>query len=498
MNPLLQSLMQANHPEGGEPAPEDRRFAWSPLQTVIFAAVSGGETPLCVKAGAGAAKTTTLLHSAGLATQPSIFLAFNKSIAEHIRGRLKKGEAKTINALGHRLWMLNFPRARLDARKTEALVEKLLPDEQRKKFGYLIQRLISSAKGSGLGLESESQPGDFSHSITNGDWDVDDGDVEELSFWANRVFLHGQQDTSTFDFDDQIYGPVLHRWEFPHFPTVMVDEAQDLNRIQHLFIEELARNGRLIAVGDPNQAIYGFRGALSDSMDLLVSHFRMRTLPLNISYRCSRQVILEAQKLVPDIQHRDGAPEGAVRFTEEGNDPELFPDDMLVMCRNNAPLFSAIMRHVRARRPCRVLSNALDGLASFIKKRNREDIPGLLKAVDIWERREVYAAESKGMEWKIAAIQDKAQTIYALCEGFQFTAEVLGLLRQLQEGRTGPIFSTIHKAKGLEAEHAWLIRPDLLRPWWVKEEAALRQEDNLHYVAITRAKLTFTYGARKS
>jgi len=492
MNPLLQNLMQANQPEGGEPA-----FEWSPLQKAVFSEVLLNERPICVDAKAGAAKTTTLVHAAGLATQPSIFLAFNKSIAEEIRGRLKKGEAKTINALGHRLWMSNCPRARLDARKTESLIEKLLPDEQRRKFGYLIQRLISAAKSGGLGLESESRPGDFSHSITNGDWDVDDGDVEEVALWANRVFLHGQQDTATFDFDDQIYGPVLHRWEFPHFPTVMVDEAQDLNRIQHLFIEELARNGRLIAVGDPNQAIYGFRGALSDSMDLLVSHFRMRTLPLSISYRCSQAVIRQAQTLVPDISAREGAPEGQVVF-ETDSDPELFPEGMLVMCRNNAPLFAAIMRHVRARRPCRVLSNALDGLASFIKKARRDDIQGMLKWVDRWEARERFAAESKHMDWKVASIQDKADTVRALSEGFTEVGEVLALLRQLQEGRTGPIFSTIHKAKGLEAEHAWLIRPDLLRPWWVKEEAALQQEDNLHYVAITRAKLTFTYGARKS
>ena len=65
------------------------------------------------------------------------------------------------------------------------------------------------------------------------------------------------------------------------------------------------------------------------------------------------------------------------------------------------------------------------------------------------------------------------------------------------EGRTGPIFSTIHKAKGLEADHVYFLRPDLVPAWWIKEPAALQQEYNLRYVAITRAKQSLTYGVRK-
>src|SRR5215471_1046327 len=102
MNPLLQGLMQAQPPNGGgepasvasgAPALVDSRpsFTWSPLQEAVWSALTADQTPICVDAKAGAAKTTTLIHGAGLCVQPSIFLAFNKSIAEEIRGRLSKG-----------------------------------------------------------------------------------------------------------------------------------------------------------------------------------------------------------------------------------------------------------------------------------------------------------------------------------------------------------------------------------------------------------------------
>jgi superfamily I DNA/RNA helicase len=54
--------------------------------------------------------------------------------------------------------------------------------------------------------------------------------------------------------------------------------------------------GRLIAVGDPSQAIYGFRGADATAMTDMQREFNMTVLPLSVSYRCSQSVVKEAQK----------------------------------------------------------------------------------------------------------------------------------------------------------------------------------------------------------
>jgi superfamily I DNA/RNA helicase len=63
------------------------------------------------------------------------------------------------------------------------------------------------------------------------------------------------------DFDDQIYMPTLFGGSWPQFPLVMIDEAQDLSPINHAMLSKLVKH-RLIAVGDPYQSIYGFRGRM--------------------------------------------------------------------------------------------------------------------------------------------------------------------------------------------------------------------------------------------
>jgi superfamily I DNA/RNA helicase len=490
-------------------------FIASEFQQAIFSASSETSDNLLIEAVAGSGKTTTILRCADLVSGPVLFLAFNKSIAQDIQGKLGSGEAKTLNALGHRLWMRNAPGARLDADKLEKLISTELPPAARKEFGYIIKRIIQALKNSGFGIEGEVGLPEIVRHISGADWiDVEDSRIPDLAGYVLRIFNRSRSDLQTFDFDDQLYGPIFNDWQFPHFGTVLVDEAQDLNRIQHLFVAALAESGaRIIAVGDRHQAIYAFRGALHDSLDLLRGQFRMHELPLSISYRCPLSVIRQAQELVPHIQARSGAPEGKVEYREEvwrqsvedegdplfnsPKDPDFWPDGSLIVCRNNAPLFSAVMRSVRARKPCRVLSNALEGLSTFIKKQRVNTISELYPKLDRWLEREKLAAEAKGMDWKVAALEDKHATILSLCEGFAFVDEVLNVLRQLSEGRSGPLFSTIHKAKGLEAESVYFLRPDLVPGWWVEKPAELQQEMNLRYVAITRAKQSLTYGVKK-
>jgi DNA helicase-2/ATP-dependent DNA helicase PcrA len=68
------------------------------------------------------------------------------------------------------------------------------------------------------------------------------------------------------------------------------------------------------------------------------------------------------------------------------------------------------------------------------------------------------------------------------------------LLKTLADGKTGPIFSTIHKAKGLEAHEVYFLRPDLCPSPWARTREAQEQERNLRYVAVTRAQERLTFG----
>ena len=60
---------------------------------------------------------------------------------------------------------------------------------------------------------------------------------------------------AAIDFDDQIYMPTIFPCTFDRYPLVMVDEAQDLSLLNHAMLRKITKRSRLVAVGDPCQAI---------------------------------------------------------------------------------------------------------------------------------------------------------------------------------------------------------------------------------------------------
>ena len=475
--------------------------SWSPLQTAIFEALHAPETNILIQAVAGSGKTTTLIEGLRHAPGTALFMAFNKSIAEDIRGKAPKGDVKTLNALGHRLWMQNLPASKLDFDKLRNIVKAKMNRDDFHEFGYQVQRIVGMAKNRALDLDGTLTRADLHEEfieLAEANEGVPAGRENDAAIFAGDAFLASRDERSIFDFDDQLYMPLFMGWEYPTYANVFIDECQDLSPIQHLMLEEFRRGGsRVVAVGDRHQAIYGFRGADVRSMDNLKTRFGMLELPLSISYRCDQNVVKEAQQYCDTIRWRDDAGEGTVQFRSDHNsyeDPRLFERE-LVLCRNNAPLFRAILRHVRAKSPCRVLSNFLDSFQGFVKGFRVDTTRELVAKVESWETKKVDEAIEKGEgRGKIAQIHDKAETVRALCEDYTLVSDVVRLVQSLSRGSSGPTFSTIHKAKGLEAESVYIIRPDLVPSPFAEGGDARKQEENLAYVAITRAKHTLTYG----
>lgn len=116
--------------------------------------------------------------------------------------------------------------------------------------------------------------------------------------------------------------------------------------------------------------------------------------------------------------------------------------------------------------------------------------------VDRWFEREMEEARRQGKKGKMLGLVDKYETIKLLAAEFHKVWDILEMIKRLGESTSGPIFATIHKSKGLEADHIYVLRPDLLGGFGDLTPEQQKQEDNLHYVAITRAKESLTYGAR--
>lgn len=499
MNPL--DILDQTFP----PEPTRAQRHWSNFQHEIFDFIRAGrDENLLIQAVAGSGKTTTIIEGMCQSEGSSLFMAFNKAIAEDIRQKALTGDVKTLNALGHALWRKNKPSAQLDTGKVRKILQQLMSSDDQREYAYSVSRAIDLAKNCAFGIDRPASPLDFEQLMDSYDLNIPVEKLKDMSGVAFRAFEMSLKDLATFDFADQLFIPLLMGWQYPTYSTVFVDECQDLSPIQHLMLEKLySRGARIIAVGDRRQAIYGFRGAMTDSMDSLKSRFDMKELPLSISYRCSLAVIREAQIFCPHIEARSEAPEGWVNhvspMSETGHyeDPELFSSGM-ILCRNNAPLFRSILRLVRAKMPCKVLTNFLDSFQGFIRGFKCETTQALRVKLDLWYAKEREAAEKKGFGGKLSALEDKYETTKMLCEDYAWTQEVLDLVAKLGTGVSGPVFATIHKAKGLEHTEVYLLRPDLIPSKWSNTPEQMTQEENLLYVAQTRAKLGFTYGERWS
>lgn len=132
----------------------------------------------------------------------------------------------------------------------------------------------------------------------------------ELVFNCYNDFL---QDSNAFDLDDLIYYPAKLLSENntvksvyqQKFQWVMIDEYQDINFSQFTMIKNLfpIKNANLYAIGDPNQAIYGFRGADITFINTFLDHFSEAIVYRLIkSYRCSNY-ILKASTQIIDKKH---------------------------------------------------------------------------------------------------------------------------------------------------------------------------------------------------
>ncbi|WP_231422231.1 ATP-dependent helicase [Pseudomonas sp. Leaf59] len=85
------------------------------------------------------------------------------------------------------------------------------------------------------------------------------------------------------------------------YPVVVIDEYQDLGLPLHRIVRALLDAGvRVIAVGDPDQSIYGFTGAKPALLKALAEDPRMQAVTLKLNYRCADRIIAASRTLFPD------------------------------------------------------------------------------------------------------------------------------------------------------------------------------------------------------
>lgn len=489
----------------------------NPQQIAIIDWARSGRGSANIEALAGTGKTFTLEQMAAVISGRALFCAFNKSIAEEIASRLKpyrNCEGATLHSIGLRLYRKLRPgKIEIEGNKVRYLVRKHL--QYARKAADIVCDAVNVAKQSGVGIDG------YPHWESIGTW-ASIFEDEELSselpadFSFDRAYeickqvyaesLEMCQDKAApvIDFNDMLLAPLVMggggTW-MQSYDWVLVDEAQDLNETRRLLsMRVLKGGGRYVACGDPNQAIYGFAGANSDSMKLIQGITQGAVLPLSVTYRCPKSVVTVAQKWVPTYEAAEDNPEGVVRTIQHKEfwKEDFNPTTDVVLCRNTRPLVGIAKRlRKQLNIPCIVEGYSPKGLIALAERWGDITIAGFEDRLAEYRREEVGKLVAKGKEEKAEKFSERCGILLEICADLDSDDPIKRLVQQIERFFTDDDkesnqilrLCTIHRSKGREWQRVYLVGRNSYCPSpWAKDKEALQQEENLQYVAVTRAK----------
>lgn len=470
--------------------------------------------PTALRSVAGSGKTTVMVFGVEniveiMGTTSIAAVAFNKQIATTLDARMPDGvTSKTMHAMGFGAWAkANDFEMNVDQYKNQRLYRELFrkKDEDEDEEIGEICRLVGLAKNSGLIPENRVNKArhpalcddmyeNWVGLIETHELDIVPSEYTDFISAAQEILTAGIDEAfeGNIDFDDMLYMPVLFGGIFRVFRYVLIDEAQDISAIQRIMLAKILEpNGLLTAVGDPNQAIYAFRGADSNAFDLIKEDFGLTQMNLTCSFRCPQDVVKEAQKYVPDITFHNGAPKGKVwRRTSFKIDD--FSEADAVLCRNAAPLLDIAFKLVKDGRPVNLLGRDIGkNLNGLIRKINPKDFGATEEAIRAFKRQEVQKYKSLNMHQRAEAVIDRCDCLMYVVQSMPDESTIADLkkrnLKLFESRRGGTTFGTIHGMKGLEFDRVFFLDSWRIPSKYATTEAALQQESNLAYVGTTRA-----------
>jgi superfamily I DNA/RNA helicase len=479
----------------------------TPQQEAIFDFLFIDTGHLAVDAVAGAGKTTTLVQAAGMCGRNVGFTAFNTHIATELQQRLgDTAQASTLHGLGYGILRRQWPAMELDKKKVRRHWERIAPhhfEDGRGKWAgrkfaadkfRCIPEVVSIIKQQML-LPGQDRGKELAAACYRQDVDLPRSlaDRAEVYKVAGLVAYESIDDTTCCDFDDMIAMPVFRNLVKQEFATLFVDEAQDLNPCQQTLA--MRAGGRVVIVGDPHQAIMGFAGADSHSFSNMHERLQSEKLPLSWCFRCPTSHVGLAAELVPHIEPTPWAVPGHFNNRKPGQMVACADPGDMIICRHNSPIVSMAYALLKEGKSIMVRGRSIgEGLTDLVKKLRKvcgmqpsNSITHLLGSLESWEGEQIerLEAEDAGDQAR-ESVRDRAACVRALAEN---SDDVDGILTQIEslfsdDAANGRIvLSSIHRAKGLEADRVWIYEPGIM-PGFEPDQ----QELNLLYVALTRAK----------
>lgn len=505
-----------------------QKFSASEYQKKILEWVKNGSGHAFVSAVAGSGKTTTLKLVSQELQGKFCFLAFNRAISQEIAAELPGVECKTLHALSFRALMQhqNYKSTKLDNYKMRGLILQVLGE---------IELGTSSIKASGPSCFAWIEEGSLViplrqfcdlYRLTLKPFPITRQsalDIIEryeiempptsspetfdllLSFFVEvaTAVLRRCKETAPvkIDFVDQLWLTATEPSILPpKYEWLLIDEAQDLSAVGLAVVRKsLYRGGRCLFVGDERQAIYGFAGADTESIQKIKEEMNAVTLPLSVCYRCPSSHVALAKSIVPEIEAAPLAKEGEIKTIHESDVTSLAVQGDLLLCRTTAPLVAQCFSLILAGKPAKVKGREIgEGILSTTKKLQTMEgfsweKPAFFRTLEVWRKKEEEAILLQSLgdksDERLVTLQDRVECIKIFfskgeCKNLN---DFKNIVDEIFSDERGSItLSSIHRAKGLQAERVFLLKPHLLPHPKAKGWQA-EQEQNLAYISRTRA-----------
>lgn len=464
---------------------------------------------------AGSGKTFTLVEQCVAINHyfPSASIAVvmynSKNVPEmerrlSLRGVLKQ-TVGTVHKFSFAAYKAKHGPCQVNRDKATDVAERL---NKRYKFLFddvvSITKMVALAKDTGLCLSPLSSPSstDWEQLIDTFEIDFKQDTISyhKVYSFATELFTETINDTSSVDFSDMIAIPLYHSYPFRQYDFVLVDEAQDINASRLKAIESMLKpeDGRLIAAGDRHQSIYVFTGADIKSLDNIKRRFSATELHLTTCFRCDKSILRHVNHLVPHIRPRPDAAEGTVNSLDYDSFESLLlyssPPDLqshAILCRKNAPLMRLAFKLSSFNIKCRMEGRDIGRSLIFFAKKFPATTPGEL-SVAISQHLKTQAQKLSPLA--LETLRDKCNCLLIGCQNATSLKSLYSYIESIFSDSTDSpapklTLSSIHKAKGLEWPTVYILGENLWMPSpLAKTASAIQQENNLIYVARTRAQ----------
>ena len=493
---------------------KEDNYELSNYQLAIIDFIKNGQGNLVVEAAAGAGKTYTLIKCVEeIPGDKSVLLtAFNTDIANVLKRKAKdfyNVNVATLHSLGRQMLQRNFPKSPLTL------------DEFKYK-SYLNTNIKSLSSINTYSLSRS----EYARYMNNSEAYINFGraylcqTVKDLDFIEERydidtiadekeialdILEYGKNNIDQIDYTDMIWLPnvLFCKPIGMQYDWIILDEAQDLSVCQREIILKCRKiNTRMCFFGDAEQSLYSFASSDPESFKRLKEIPNTKSLPLSISYRCAKNIVDFAQKIVPSIECNNDGREGEIKY--EVPLSEIKDGDM-VLCRNNAPLMQVYVSFIKQGKKCFIRGKDIGlNLKNMIKRTGINVLNKSLQEDGVFARLydslfdiineligKYHITYSDAVESSMVANRlDMIKALEILSDDINTSEELIEKINNIFSDRKkgGISLSTVHKAKGLEADNVYIACRHLMPSTMAKKDWEIRQEYNLMYVAYTRAK----------